>query len=307
VQGRPWRPRAGSTAANAAIEVPRSAESVGFQGVPVFRSDYKTVRCEVKNRVARIVFSRPEVHNAFNDAMIIELLEVFGALRRPSEVRAVVLTGEGKSFCAGADVNWMRRVMGFSFEENFQESLKLAELMYSMYSLDLPTIAMINGAAIGGGMGFVSAADIAVAASNAKFSLSEVKLGLVPACISPYVIRKAGEAACRRLMLTGARIGADEALRVGLVSAVVEPDELESAVGGLVEALISSGPGAIAACKELLREVPGMSLEEAKRFTAESLAHLRMSEEGQEGMRAFLEKRRPSWSAESLAPPEGET
>jgi methylglutaconyl-CoA hydratase len=265
----------------------------------VSRDDYKTVRCDVRDRVARIVFSRPDVHNAFNDTMILELLDVVGSLRRRSDVRVVVITGEGKSFCAGADVNWMRKVMDFSFEENFEDSLKLAELMYSVYSLDLPTVAMVNGSAIGGGMGFVSTADIAVAASTAKFSLSEVKLGLVPACISPYVIRKAGEATCRRLMLTGERIGADEALRVGLVSAVVEPDELERAVDGLVGTLISSGPGAIAACKELLREVPEMSLEEAKRFTAESLARLRMSDEGQEGMRAFLEKRRPSWWAKS--------
>jgi methylglutaconyl-CoA hydratase len=272
------------------------AERIGLQGVSLFRNDYKTIRCEVKNRVARIVFSRPEVHNAFNNDMIAEMLDVVRVLQEPSDVRVVVLTGEGKSFCAGADVNWMRSVLDFSFEENVEESLKLAEMMHGIYSLDLPTIAMINGAAIGGGMGFVSTADIAIASSSAKFSLSEVKLGLVPACISPYVIRKAGEAACRRLMLTGERIGADEALRVGLVSGVVEPDELESTVDALVDRLISSGPGAIAACKELLREVPGMSLEDAKKLTAESLAHLRMSDEGQEGMRAFLEKRRPSWS-----------
>ncbi len=263
----------------------------------MFRSDYKTIRCEKEGRVAKIIFSRPEVHNAFNNDMIAEMLDVVRALGKPSDVRVVVLTGEGKSFCAGADVNWMRRVMDFSFEENYEESLKLAELMYSVYSLDLPTIAMVNGASIGGGMGFVSTADIAIAASNAEFSLSEVKLGLVPACISPYVIKKAGEAACRRLMLTGERIDANEALRVGLLNAVVEPDELESAVEALVKRLISSGPGAIAVCKKLLREVPGMSLDEAKTFTADSLAHLRMSDEGQEGMRAFLEKRKPSWSA----------
>lgn len=262
----------------------------------MFRNDYKTIRADVEDRVARITFSRPEVHNAFNNDMIAEMLDVVQVLRQPSDVRVVVLTGEGKSFCAGADVNWMRSVLHFSFEENVEESLKLAEMMQGIYSLDLPTLAMINGAAIGGGMGFVSTADIAIAASHAKFSLSEVKLGLVPACISPYVIRKAGEAACRRLMLTGERISADEALRVGLVSAVVEPEDLESAVGAMVDRLISSGPGAIAACKELLREVPAMSLEDAKRFTAESLAHLRLSDEGQEGMKAFLEKRRPSWS-----------
>jgi len=262
----------------------------------VFRSDYKTIRCEAKNRVARIVFSRPEVHNAFNNDMIAEMLEVVGILREAPRVRVVVLTGEGKSFCAGADVNWMRSVLDFSFDENYAESLRLAELMHGVYTLDLPTIAMINGAAIGGGMGFVSTADIAIAASNAKFSLSEVKLGLVPACISPYVIKKAGEAACRRLMLTGERVGAEEALRVGLVNAVVDPDELESTVETLVDRLVSSGPGAIAACKKLLREVPGMTLEEAKTFTAEVLAHLRLSDEGQEGMRAFLEKRKPSWA-----------
>ena len=271
----------------------------GPNGVPVFRSDYKTIRCEIKDRVARVVFSRPEVHNAFNNDMIAEMLDVVRVLREPSDVRVVVLTGEGKSFCAGADVNWMRSVLDFSFEENYAESLKLAELMHGIYTLDLPTIAMVNGASIGGGMGFVSTADLAIAASNAKFSLSEVKLGLVPACISPYVIRKAGEAACRRLMLTGERIGADEALRVGLLNGVVEPDKLESTVEDLVDRLISSGPGAIAACKKLLREVPGMTLQEAKTFTAEVLAHLRMSDEGQEGMRAFLEKRKPSWSAEN--------
>jgi methylglutaconyl-CoA hydratase len=264
----------------------------------MFRDDYKTIRPEVKDRVARITFSRPEVHNAFNNDMIAEMLDVVKVLSRPSEVRVVVLTGEGKSFCAGADVNWMRSVLDFSFEENVAESMKLAEMMHGLYSLQLPTIAMINGAAIGGGMGFVSTTDIAVAASHAKFSLSEVKLGLVPACISPYVIKKAGEAACRRLMLTGERITADEAFRVGLVSGVVEANELESTVDALVKRLISSGPGAIAACKELLREVPAMSLEDAKRFTAESLAHLRLSDEGQEGMRAFLEKRKPSWSDE---------
>lgn len=263
----------------------------------MFRSDYKTIRCEAEGPVARIVFSRPEVHNAFNNDMIAEMLDVLRTLERPSDVRVVVLTGEGKSFCAGADVNWMKKVMDFSFEENYGESLKLAEMMYALYSLHLPTVAMINGATIGGGMGFVSTTDIAVASTNARFSLSEVKLGLVPACISPYVIKKAGEAACRRLMLTGERIDAHEAFRVGLVNAVVEPEELESAVESLVDRLISSGPGAIAVCKKLLREVPAMSLEEAKTFTADELARLRMSEEGQEGMKAFLEKRKPSWAA----------
>ncbi|UCF79670.1 MAG: enoyl-CoA hydratase/isomerase family protein [Candidatus Eiseniibacteriota bacterium] len=261
----------------------------------MLRSDYETIRCELRDPVLLVTFSRPEVHNAFNDKMISELLEVFRKVGQGDGVRVVVLTGEGKSFCAGADLNWMKRVMGFSFEENLKESLELAELMHSVYSLQLPTIAMVNGAAIGGGMGFVATCDIVVAASHAKFSLSEVKLGLVPACISPYVIRKAGEAACREFMLTGERLTAEKAARIGLVNDVVEASQLESTVSAYVDKLVSSGPNAIAICKQLLREVPAMALEEAKRATAESLAHLRVSEEGQEGMKAFLEKRKPRW------------
>ncbi|KPJ61602.1 MAG: enoyl-CoA hydratase [Latescibacteria bacterium DG_63] len=264
----------------------------------MFRNDYSTIRCDVEDPVVRITFSRPEVHNAFNDEMIRELLEVFTKLREVQGVRVVVLTGEGKSFCAGADLNWMKRVMDFSFEENLKESLELAELMHSIYTSQLPTIAMVNGAAIGGGMGFVATCDIVVAASHAKFSLSEVKLGLVPACISPYVIRKAGEAACRQFMLTGERFTAEKAMRVGLVNEIVEADELESTVSSFVDRLVSSGPNAIAICKQLLREVPAMGLEEAKKATAESLAHLRVSKEGQEGMKAFLEKRKPCWLPE---------
>jgi methylglutaconyl-CoA hydratase len=261
----------------------------------MFRTDYSTIRCDVKEPVVRVTFSRPEVHNAFNDTMIAELLEVFRKLQEANDVRVVVITGEGKSFCAGADLNWMKRVMDFSFEENLKESLALAELMYMIYTHRLPTIAMVNGAAIGGGMGFVATCDIVVAASHAKFSLSEVKLGLVPACISPYVIRKAGEAACRQFMLTGERLTAETAMRVGLVNEFVEAAELEGAVSTFVDRLVSSGPNAISICKGLLREVPAMSLEDAKKATAESLAHLRVSEEGQEGMKAFLEKRKPCW------------
>jgi len=261
----------------------------------MFEETFSTIRCETEGSVARVILNRPEVHNAFNDNMITELLKVFRKLHEARDVRVVVFTGEGKSFCAGADLNWMRRVKDYSFEENLRESLDISELMYSIYSLPLPTIARVNGAAVGGGMGFVAACDIAVAQSDARFSLSEVKLGLVPACISPYVIRKAGEGACREFMLTGERLTAEKAMRLGLVNEVAEPGELDNAVSALVDRLISSGPNAIAICKELLRKVPAMSLEEAKKMTAEAIANLRVSEEGQEGMKAFLEKRKPRW------------
>jgi len=256
---------------------------------------FSTIRCVTEGPVAKVILNRPEVHNAFNDIMITELLQVFSKLHDARDVRVVIFTGEGKSFCAGADLNWMKRVKDYSFEENFKESLDISELMYSIYSLPLPTIARVNGAAVGGGMGFVATCDIAVAASDARFSLSEVKLGLVPACISPYVIRKAGEGACREFMLTGERLTAEKAMRLGLVNEVAEPGELDNVVSALVDRLISSGPNAISICKELLRKVPGMSFDEAKKMTAEAIANLRVSDEGQEGMKAFLEKRKPRW------------
>jgi methylglutaconyl-CoA hydratase len=266
----------------------------------MFRDDYSTILCKADGPVVRVVLNRPDVHNAFNGDMVRELLEVFSDLHRASQkstdVRVVVFTGEGKSFCAGADLNWMKRVKDYTFEENLKESLDISELFYSIYALSLPTVARVNGAAVGGGMGFVASCDIAVASSEARFSLSEVKLGLVPACISPYVIRKAGEGACREFMLTGERLTAEKAMRLGLVNEVVAPSELDGSVSGLVDRLISSGPKAIGICKELLRTVPGMSFDEVKKTTAEAIAHLRVSEEGQEGMKAFLEKRRPRWS-----------
>lgn len=266
----------------------------------MFRDNYNTILCKLEGPVVRVVLNRPDVHNAFNGEMVTELLEVFSILQRASQksadVRVVVFTGEGKSFCAGADLNWMKRVKDYTFEENLKESLDISELFYSIYSLPLPTVARVNGAAVGGGMGFVASCDVAIASSEARFSLSEVKLGLVPACISPYVIRKAGEGACREFMLTGERLTAEKAMRLGLVNEVVAPVELDAAVSGLVDRLISSGPKAIGICKELLRTVPGMGFDDVKKMTAEAIAHLRVSEEGQEGMKAFLEKRRPRWS-----------
>jgi methylglutaconyl-CoA hydratase len=257
---------------------------------------FQTIRLEIKNKVAWIVFARPEVHNAFNAAMIGELAEAFERVKNDKAVRVVVLTGEGKSFCAGADINWMREIVDYSYEQNLSESLLLAESLHALYSLPKPTVAMVNGTAIGGGNGFLSACDIAVAAEDAVFGLSEVKIGLVPAAISPFVMRKIGESKAREYFLTGKRIPAAKAADIGLVNQVVPREKLEETVQELIGLLLTSGPEALASCKELIFEVSRLSLEEVKEFTARMIANLRISEEGQEGMASFLEKRKPKWS-----------
>ena len=257
---------------------------------------YETILVSQKDSVARITLNRPKVHNAFNEAMVAELYRAFADASQEEGIRVVVITGKGRSFCAGADLNWMRRVKDYSFQDNLQESKQLAELMYTIYSLPLPTIARVNGAAIGGGAGLVAACDLVIAVQTARFSLSEVKLGLVPAVISPYVLRRVGESACREFFLTGERLTAEKAMRFGLVNEVVPPERLDRAVEERVSQLLTSGPRALHTCKEILRQVPGMSFQEAKAYTAEIIASLRISQEGQEGMSAFLEKRKPNWS-----------
>jgi|Deesub1362B_J571_1020462.scaffolds.fasta_scaffold00181_10 methylglutaconyl-CoA hydratase len=257
--------------------------------------NYETIIFEIKNQVAKISLNRPQVHNAFNKIMVKELFLAFQQTTKDSEIRVVVLTGKGKSFCAGADLNWMREIVNYSYEENLEESKQIAELLHLIYSLPKPTIAQINGTTIGGGTGLMAACDIIIASENAKFGLSEVKLGLVPAVISPYVIKRIGESFARRYFLTGERLTAEEALRIGLVNKIVPEEELDKEVEKIVTFLLTSGPNAIANCKELLKRIPNMSLEEAKSYTAKMIADLRISEEGQEGMSAFLEKRKPNW------------
>ncbi len=256
---------------------------------------YETILLGSENKVGRISLNRPDVHNAFNVTMIRELADAFAVVKEDKSVRVVVLTGVGESFCAGADLNWMREIIRYSFDQNLKESLEVAELMHMIYTLPKPTIARVNGTAIGGGNGLFSACDIVIASERAKFGLSEVKIGLVPAAISPYVIRRIGESAAREYFLSGERFDAPRALEIGLVNRVVPHEELDQKVEGVIQLLLSSGPEAIASCKELLHRVPAMSLEEAKPYTAEMIARLRVSAEGQEGMAAFLEKRKPAW------------
>ncbi len=256
----------------------------------------ETIEYYVEKDVARVFLNRPEKHNAFNETMLEELIQVFREVKeRQHDIRLLVLSGRGKSFCAGADLNWMKKMVDFSYEENLQDSNQVSECMYRLYSLPQPSIGSINGAAIGGGMGLVAACDISIASSEAVFSLSEVRLGLVPACISPYVIRRAGESRCRELFLSGERITAEKAHEFGLINEVVDPSLLQEQVEKRVYRLLKNGPKALAVCKKLLEEIPQMSLDEAGTYTAEVIARLRVSEEGQEGMNAFLEKRLPAW------------
>jgi methylglutaconyl-CoA hydratase len=257
---------------------------------------FRTILTAKAGKALRLTMNRPRVHNAFNSEMIHELGSAFDEARRDPDVRLVVLTGAGESFCAGADLNWMRDIVRYSYEQNLAESRALAELMHSIYTLPKPTLARVNGAVIGGGTGLLSACDIVIASAKARFGLSEIKIGLVPAAIGPYVIRRIGESAARELFLTGERFDAERALEIGLVNKVVPGEALDEKVGEIVRQLLSSGPEAVAKCKELLQRVPGMSLEEAKGYTAEMIAGLRVSPEGQEGMAAFLEKRRPKWT-----------
>ena len=260
---------------------------------------YTTIKYQKDGRIARVTFCRPEIHNAFNSTVITEMADVFHQIEKDDDIRVVVLTGEGKSFCAGADLNWMRSVITQSFEENLAESNALADLFYQIYTFKRPVVGKINGAAIGGGTGFVAVCDIAIAARTARFSFSEVKIGVVPACIGPYVIKKMGEGKARELFITGERMNAERAFEVGLVNKVVDDESLDDEIRLLVNSILSSGPEAVAMAKKLVSSVPSMPPDEFKPFTAEMIARLRISEEGQEGMDAFLTKRKPAWVPEN--------
>jgi methylglutaconyl-CoA hydratase len=257
---------------------------------------YETIVFSKDGKIARIFFDRPSVHNSFNSTMIKELSAVFEKIKKDKSIRIVVLSGKGKSFCSGADIKWLREIIDFSFEQNLKESLQLAEILHNIYTLPKATVAMVNGAAIGGGIGFLSACDISVASEDAKFGLSEVKIGLVPAAISPYVVRRIGEGKAREYFLTGKRISAKKALEIGLINEVVPLKRLKKTVDDTANLLLSSGPEAIAACKELIHKVPEMNFDKVKKYTARMIANLRISAEGQEGMASFLEKRKPKWT-----------
>jgi methylglutaconyl-CoA hydratase len=249
---------------------------------------------------ATVTLNRPELHNAFDDALIGELTATLEKLGQDAKVRVIVLAGAGKSFSAGGDLNWMKRMAGYSFEENLADAKALAGLMRTLDMLPKPTIARIQGAAYGGGVGLVAACDMAVASEHASFCLSEVKLGLIPAAISPYVAKAMGARSARRYWLTAERFGAAEALRLGLLHSVVKAEDLDAGVDALVAALIANGPEAIASCKDLIAAVAGRPVsEDLIADTARRIAERRSSPEGREGVGAFLEKRKPSWQGQT--------
>jgi len=246
--------------------------------------------------VTTVTLNRPDVRNAFNDEVITEVTAVFLELGKRPEVRCIVLTGAGAAFCAGADLNWMKRMAGYTREENLEDASALARMLEVVYRCPKPTIARVQGDVYAGGTGLVAACDVAVAVDSAWFCLSEVKLGLIPATISPYVIRAMGARAAHRWFLTAERFSATEAHRIGFVHEVVPADQLDAAVGGIAAALVQAGPNAVKACKELVHDVAGHAITNLLiHRTVEGIADIRASEEGQEGIRSFLEKRKPGW------------
>ena len=256
---------------------------------------------EIKGGIARLTLARPEVHNAFDEGLIAALHDALATVDR-DDVRVVVLAAQGRSFSAGADLNWMRRAADFSVEENRADALRLAAMLERLNSLGKPTVALVQGAAFGGGVGLVACCDIAIAAQRASFALSEVRLGLVPGVISPYVVAAIGARQARRLFVSGVRIEAAEAAGIGLVHRVVTEEQLEAAGQETIEALLQCGPQAQAAAKRLVFLVAGRPIDEALRQqTAQAIADARASDEGKEGLAAFLEKRAPAWRPEEDA------
>ncbi len=262
--------------------------------------EYATVTTSIDARgVATVAMNRPEKHNAFDDAVIAELREAFDELPGREDVRVVVLASEGRSFSAGADLGWMKRMAEYDYQHNLQDARLLAGMLEALYTLPQPTIARVQGAAYGGAVGLVSCCDMAVATERAGFSLSEVKIGLIPATISPYVIRAIGERASRRYFTTAERFDAAEAHRLGLVSEVVAEGALDDAVDTLVTALLQNGPMAVRMAKGLVGDMAGREITaELVEDTCERIARIRVSEEGQAGLGAFLEKRKPGWVVE---------
>ena len=252
--------------------------------------DLESIGVESDDGVATVTLDRPEVHNAFNDQLVLELTKCFEALDADPKIRVIVLTGRGKSFCAGADLNWMRRMAEYSDEENLRDAFTLSRMLETIDRCSKPVITRINGAAIGGGVGLVGASDIAIASEKAVFAFSEVKLGLVPAVISPYIIRKA-----RSLFITGERFGPGKAVELGLVDGIAKHEELDDLVAKNIKRIKSSGPRAVSECKELVRSFHLHDEIELQKINAETIARLRASPEGIEGVQAFLEKRKPSW------------
>lgn len=253
------------------------------------------LRIERRGPVAWVILDRPAVHNAFDEVLISELSRAATELGADAEARVVVLASEGPSFSAGADLNWMKRMVGASFDENRADAEKMARMFEALYRLPKPLVGRIHGAALGGGVGLTAVCDIAVAAQEAVFGLTEIRLGILPSVISPFVLAKIGSGAARELFLTGERFSAERAREIGLVRRVVPRDGLEAEVNKVIDNLLAGGPEAQARAKRLLPQVEGLTPEEAREITTRNIAEARVGAEAQEGMNAFLQKRRATW------------
>jgi methylglutaconyl-CoA hydratase len=258
----------------------------------------QTLKTWSNGAVAHVRLNRPEVRNAFNDAVIAELATAFAALGADPAVRAVVLGGEGKAFCAGADLAWMRAMADYTWEQNRADAQKLADMLWTIWSCPLPVVGRVHGDCYAGGVGLAAVCDIVVAADGVNFCLSEAKLGLLPATIAPYVVRALGEQAARRYFVSAERFDARRAAALGFVHEVVEPATLDAKIDEIVAALVANGPLAVKACKRLVHDVAGRPIDDALRAdTARRIADIRASAEGKEGVQSFLGKRPPDWLA----------
>ncbi len=251
---------------------------------------------KIEKDIATITMNRPEVHNAFNDEMIDLFLEAQKEIRNNIAVRLVILKAEGKSFCAGADLNWMKKMVDYSIEENVQDSLKLAALFEGFENLDSPIIGLIHGSAMGGGVGLVSICDYALASEGAKFGFTEARLGLAPCVISPYVLKKIGESEARAWFYSGERFDAQRAYEMKLVHEVISAENFELRAKQVVQSFMKAGPKAGVKGKMFFKKLLMTEPAKQKQFTAQSIADFRVSAEAQEGMKALLEKRKPTWS-----------
>ena len=246
--------------------------------------------------VAEVWLNRPDVRNAFNDEVIAELTQTFQQLAAQPELRVVLLSGRGRAFCAGADLNWMRAMADYSWEQNRADAQRLADMLWTLDQCPVPVVGRVQGDCYAGGMGLASICDVLVASSNVTFCLSEARLGLLPATISPYVIRAMGAQAARRYFTTAERLSAAQAHAMGLVHELCEPEALDAKVAEIVATLVANGPAAVKACKQLVRDVAGQDITEALRVeTARRIADIRASDEGKEGLQSFLGKRSPNW------------
>jgi methylglutaconyl-CoA hydratase len=255
-----------------------------------------TLDIRIEGRVAKVFLNRPEVRNAFNDGVITELAETFSRLGQDPGVRVIVLGGHGKAFCAGADLNWMKSMASNGWEDNRADATRLAEMLWAIYSCPLPVVGRLHGDCYAGGMGLAACCDVLVAAQGVQFCLSEARLGLLPATISPYVMRAMGEQAARRYFVTAERFSTQQAQAMGFVHELVAPEALDTKVDEIVALLVANGPAAVKACKRLVQDFAGRDITpDLRAETARRIADIRASDEGREGVQAFLNKREPAW------------